>query len=80
MEKDVDSITHPRWDVIETICDEIDGVLETHAKNDSINFLELSIIIMMIKEKLDQEKYLFYIGAGEKDIKKKDEPNPDFYM
>lgn len=72
-------INAPRWNLIKTVCSEIDAILNHHIKTDEINFLEMGIIIMIIKDKTDQEKYMYCTSFEDENKKKIGERNPDFY-
>jgi|TARA_R110000824_G_scaffold12395_3_gene54349 uncharacterized membrane protein YvbJ len=51
----------PRWDVVNTMFNKMDGVLDECIKEKSMNFLEVGIVMLMVNEKLTQEKTNIYL-------------------
>ena len=77
-----DEHTHehePRWDVIEKLQNKIDGEIDEAFRVNRMSFIEIDIALLMLHEKINQQKmelYNAYMKADEhKDIKS--EPNKD---
>lgn len=52
----------PRWDIIEKIFEKVDGNITDFIEQDEVNFLELDIAMMMLQEKLTQNKTNLYVS------------------
>ena len=85
-----DEHTHehePRWDVINKLHDKIDGEIDEAFRVNRMSFIEIDIALLMLHEKLNQQKmelYNAYMKADDhKDIKsepkKHDPPPKDLY-
>tara|TARA_R110002020_G_scaffold113246_8_gene260515 strand:+ start:1434 stop:1667 length:234 start_codon:yes stop_codon:yes gene_type:complete len=61
MADDTIETIQPRWDVVNTMFNKMDGVLDECIKEKSMNFLEVGIVMLMINEKLTQEKTNIYL-------------------
>lgn len=83
-----DEHTHehePRWDVIGKLHDKIDGEIDEAFRVNRMSFIEIDIALLMLTEKLNQQKmelYNAYMKSEDhKENKsgepKKDEPPPD---
>lgn len=51
----------PRWDIIDKWYNKIDGMLDDMVEEDETPVIEMSIIFMMLQEKLNQQKMGLYI-------------------
>ena len=77
-EEGKDYLTEPRFDIIDKLYSKIEVDLETVQKEEKLTFFEIEVALMMIKEKLNQEKYEIYsniksdIDSG---VPKKDVPD-----
>ena len=79
----------PRWDIIEKLHDKIDGEIDEAFRVNRMSFIEIDIALLMLHEKLSQQKmelYNMYIkqeveGKGEDkpDIKEPESPPKDLY-
>ena len=77
----------PRWDVIGKLHDKIDGEIDEAFRVNRMSFIEIDIALLMLTEKLNQQKmelYNAYMKSEDKEDKsdepKKDEPPPkDLY-
>ena len=75
----------PRWDVIGKLHDKIDGEIDEAFRVNRMSFIEIDIALLMLTEKLNQQKmelYNAYMKAEgdhkeDKVDSKKDEPPPD---
>jgi len=57
-------VKEPRWSIINKVYDELDKVLTEAITKDELIFLEIRIIMMMLKEKIDENKlqaFLMYL-------------------
>ena len=50
----------PRWDVIEKLHDKIDTDISDAYKEDKLSFIEVDFALLMIKEKIYQQKMEMY--------------------
>ena len=50
----------PRWDVIEKLHDKIDGEINEAFRVNRMSFIEVDITLLMLKEKLSQQKMELY--------------------
>ena len=46
----------PRWDVIEKLHDKIDEDINSAYKEDKLSFIEVDVALLMISEKINQQK------------------------
>ena len=86
-----DKITHehePRWDVIEKLHDKLDGEIDEAFRVNRLSFIEVDIALLMISEKIAQQKielYNVYMKQegdhkdGKSEPKKGDPPPKDLY-
>ena len=68
-EKDKDDHV-PRWDVIEKLHDKIDEDINAAYDKDKLSFIEVDIALLMLKEKINQQKmemYNMYFKAKEEE-------------
>ena len=82
-----DEHTHehePRWDVIGKLHDKIDGEIDEAFRVNRMSFIEIDIALLMLHEKLNQQKMELYNAYMKSDDhkedkadSKKDEPPPD---
>ena len=58
---DHDSMEHkPRWEKIEKLHDVIDKTIDDSFKKDSLSFMEVDFALLMISEKIAQQKIELY--------------------
>ena len=50
----------PRWDVIEKLHDRIDKCIDSAFKKDNLSIVEVDIALLMIDEKINQQKMELY--------------------
>ena len=50
----------PRWDVIEKLHDKIDKCIDSAYKKDNLSIVEVDIALLMIDEKINQQKMELY--------------------
>jgi hypothetical protein len=50
----------PRWDVIEKLHDKIDEDINSAYKEDKLSFIEVDVALLMISEKINQQKMEMY--------------------
>jgi len=58
----------PRWDVIEKLHDKIDADINDAYDKDKLSFIEVDMALLMLKEKINQQKmemYNMYFKAKE---------------
>lgn len=69
-----EEISTPRWDKIDNLYSKFDTILDDAFTKDELNFLEVQIAMMMINEKLQEEKFRVYAAylTSENDEKKAD--------
>ena len=66
----------PRWNIIDKLYGKMDKALDKAFIDNKCSFLEIEITILMIQEKLSQQKhelYNMYLESKEKDKKDDDE-------
>jgi len=64
----------PRWDVIEKLHSKIDGEIDEAFRVNRMSFIEVDIALLMIREKMSQQKmelYNMYIKDEKQDHKEK---------
>ena len=75
---DHDSMEHkPRWEKIEKLHDVIDKTIDDSFKKDSLSFMEVDFALLMISEKIAQQKielYNLYMREHDGDLPPKDSP------
>ena len=60
----------PRWNIIDKLYNKIDKTLDKAFVDNKCSFIEVEIVILMVKEKLQQQKhemYALYMSQREKD-------------
>jgi len=71
----------PRWDVIEKLHDKIDGEIDEAFRVNRMSFIEIDIALLMLHEKLGQQKMELYNAymrqEGEHKEDKTEEPVTD---
>ena len=61
MSEEKDKEDHvPRWDIIEKLHDKIDGDINDAYTKDKLSFVEVDFALLMIKEKIYQQKMEMY--------------------
>ena len=60
-EEDKEDHPAPRWDIVMKVYDEIDDLLTKSILDKEMNFLEIGIIMMMLDEKMLQNKTSLYM-------------------
>ena len=66
----------PRWNIIDKLYGKMDKALDKAFIDNKCSFLEVEITMLMVKEKLSQQKhelYNMYLESKEKDKKDDDE-------
>jgi len=73
--------TPPRWEKIDTVYNQFDTLMEDAFTKEELNFLEIEIVFMMIKEKLFEEKLRAYNVYMDEENTHEPKPHPpkDFY-
>ena len=71
-EEKTESHPPPRWDIVNKAYDMIDGDMDKMVNDLKMNYLELGIVMMMVNEKLSQEKIALYLQY----MKDEGEPAP----
>ena len=66
----------PRWDIIEKLHDKIDGDINEAFRVNRMSFIEVDIALLMLKEKLSQQKMELY-NLYMKQEGNPSEPKPD---
>ena len=67
----------PRWELIEKLHDDIDKKIDASFKKDSLSFMEVDFALLMISEKIAQQKielYNLYMRDHDGDLPPKDSP------
>tara|TARA_R100001530_G_C4311789_1_gene153234 strand:- start:1089 stop:1358 length:270 start_codon:yes stop_codon:yes gene_type:complete len=68
----------PRWDVIEKLHDKIDNEIDEAFRVNRLSFIEVDIALLMIHEKLQQQKMeLYNIYRKQRETEGKVESEPD---
>ena len=73
----------PRWNIIDQLYGKMDKALDKAFIDNKCSFLEIEITMLMIQEKLSQQKhelYSMYLESKEKDKEEEDKeikPKPD---
>ena len=79
MSEEEDKEEHvPRWDVIEKLHDKIDSDINDAYKDDKLSFIEVDFALLMIKEKIHQQKmelYNMYFKEKEEEGETKEAPD-----
>jgi hypothetical protein len=66
----------PRWDKIEQLHDVIDKSIDDSFKKDSLSFMEVDFALLMINEKIAQQKIeLYNLYMKEHDGESKESPD-----
>jgi hypothetical protein len=60
-EEDKEDHPAPRWDIVIKVYDKIDDLLTKSIVDKEMNFLEIGIIMMMLDEKMLQNKTSLYM-------------------
>ena len=66
----------PRWNIIDKLYNKVDKALDKAFIDNKCSFLEVEITMLMVQEKLSQQKhelYNMYLESKEKDKKDDDE-------
>ena len=66
----------PRWNIIDKLYNKVDKALDKAVIDNKCSFLEIEITMLMVKEKISQQKhelYSMYLESREKDTKDDDE-------
>lgn len=71
-------IKNPNWENIEFMFDEIDSILDKAVNEKNTNFIEIDIALLMVNEKIKQQKYYVYSQLS-KEEQGKPVKIPDFY-
>jgi len=68
----------PRWELIEKLHDVIDENIDASFKKDSLSFMEVDFALLMIHEKINQQKielYNLYMKDHDGEVPPKDSPD-----
>ena len=68
----------PRWELIEKLHDKIDDNIDKAYKEDKLSFMEVDFALLMISEKINQQKielYNLYMKDHDGDMPPKDSPD-----
>ena len=68
----------PRWELIEKLHDVIDENIDASFKKDSLSFMEVDFALLMIHEKIAQQKielYNLYMKDHDGEVPPKDSPD-----
>jgi len=69
----------PRWDKIEKLHDVIDKSIDDSFKDDKLSFMEVDFALLMISEKIAQQKIelynLYMKDHGDDEVPPKDSPD-----
>ena len=66
----------PRWNIVEKLYNKIDKTIDTAFADNKCSFLEIEITMLMVKEKLSQQKhemYSLYLQHKDEEEEPKDE-------
>ena len=66
----------PRWNIIDKLYNKVDKALDKAFIDNKCSFLEIEITMLMVKEKISQQKhelYSMYLESREKDAKDDDD-------
>ena len=61
VEEKKDNHPPPRWEIVMKAYDKVDEVLTKSIQDNEMNFLEIGIIMMMLDEKMIQNKTMLYM-------------------
>ena len=67
----------PRWDIIEKLHDKIDGEIDEAFRVNRMSFIEIDIALLMLHEKLSQQKMELYNMYIKQEVEGKGEDKPD---
>ena len=70
----------PRWNIIDKLYNKVDKALDKAFLDNKCSFLEVEITMLMVQEKLSQQKhelYNMYLESKEKDKKEEDEEDKE---
>ena len=66
----------PRWDIVNKLYNKIDETIDTAFADNKCSFLEIDITLLLVKEKLSQQKhemYALYLQGKDDEEEPKDE-------
>ena len=70
----------PRWNIIDKLYGKMDKALDKAFLDNKCSFLEVEITMLMVQEKLSQQKhelYSMYLKQKDEDVKEDKEVKPD---
>ena len=70
----------PRWNIIDKLYNKMDKALDKAFLDNKCSFLEVEITMLMVKEKISQQKhelYSMYLKQKDEDVKEEKEVKPD---
>ena len=70
----------PRWNIIDKLYGKMDKALDKAFLDNKCSFLEVEITMLMVKEKISQQKhelYSMYLKQKDEDVKEEKEVKPD---
>lgn len=68
MSEEVEKVPPPNWEIVEELFDTIDELMDKAFHEKKANFIEMDIVLMMLGEKLRQEKHFVYNEIGKNGI------------
>ena len=67
----------PRWNIVEKIYNKIDKTIDTAFTDNKCSFLEIDIALLMVTEKLSQQKHEMYSLYLEHKDEEEEEPKDE---
>jgi len=67
----------PRWELIEKLHDKIDDNIDVAYKEDKLSFMEVDFALLMIREKINQQKIELYNLYMKEEAESEEKKAPD---
>ena len=67
----------PRWELIEKLHDKIDDNIDVAYKEDKLSFMEVDFALLMIREKINQQKIELYNLYMKEEAESEEKKSPD---
>ena len=67
----------PRWELIEKLHDKIDDNIDVAYKEDKLSFMEVDFALLMIREKINQQKIELYNLYMKEESESEEKKAPD---
>ena len=67
----------PRWELIEKLHDKIDDNIDKAYKEDKLSFMEVDFALLMIREKINQQKIELYNLYMKDEAESEEKKSPD---